>query len=676
MVTEFFIQVCQTRTKNTNYNYKKNSRGNLEITGIAYVGIHDHEKQMFLDKSEANELKIVCQDEKNKHPWVRRSTSQLYDIVESRKMIGLPICVEHGKTKKGMSCGVIGEVTDVWVDSKDQRILRFKADVDRKYRNVIKDNGGSVSINFAVSNLNSDKTILNELSITDKPFDPRCEYIVSRQSKDDHIEQYSGFITCVQTKNKTKFENYKFEKQSDQFKSKETNYEMEKGSQQQNMNMNTETEKRIPDIPKSQPQHFGGFYQPQPHPHYGFYGPPQGYYQPPPQRQKVRKEESYQRPSVGNFFNPLFPGPQGYGQYTYQPNYGHGYVPYQQANIGKPIEKRKPPQNKREFLESTKRKEESAKAEKPEEYKPLKTETGEVVKGKEAAKLRREMGLDLSIKSLGMSSQEAEAIINGNIAKGKKMFEKRKDVAKKIANGMFSKDEEKEKDKFMVSYFRHLAFNNGNAYVRKFAKEVESFEESGSKHKKGRKVENPYGDDAETASAYPGLFDNYVKRSLMEPQQKGQPLSSNFVTSEQSYDNEYIKCEQSKDALEKINTLNDEFRRRTAPVEQFFSNPANWNRHEHKLPRGDYCVPVGSADPLMRTLVMKKYLKPDETFARERPQSLNKITGEVSDEIDKRTGKRKIIWRDNANPDIITNQRLLHNWRSTEDNIKTIRQVK
>ena len=52
----------------------------VEFSGVAYVGIHDRDKIWKIDDNTAEWLKTQPKSVRNKHPFVRRSSSQLLDI--------------------------------------------------------------------------------------------------------------------------------------------------------------------------------------------------------------------------------------------------------------------------------------------------------------------------------------------------------------------------------------------------------------------------------------------------------------------------------------------------------------------------------------------------------------------------------------------------------------------
>lgn len=149
------------------------------IRGSLYFGINDDEKQKSIHPVDYFELAKSKKSEINTNKFVRRSVTELRNLVSSGKLNNQPIMVEHdtytnnrGNVPKH---GVIGEIVRYWVNPDNPLELKFEANVRNEAKHLL-EKKKFVSLNFKV--LMDGKIDVQELSLTDDPFDSRCTYDV------------------------------------------------------------------------------------------------------------------------------------------------------------------------------------------------------------------------------------------------------------------------------------------------------------------------------------------------------------------------------------------------------------------------------------------------------------------------------------------------------------------
>ena len=159
------------------------------IRGTAYIGIANELKVKSIHPIDYFELaKSRNPNIINSNKFVRRSAKELSNFVKSGALINQPIKVEHEELNRRVY-GVVGSITFAEVNPRNPLELKFEADIRNELKHLLKKKP-YVSLNFKV---NPDGTsVINELSLTDDPYDERCTYDVIHS-----INSRSNSVTCI-----------------------------------------------------------------------------------------------------------------------------------------------------------------------------------------------------------------------------------------------------------------------------------------------------------------------------------------------------------------------------------------------------------------------------------------------------------------------------------------------
>jgi len=174
-----------------------NMNKNMFITGICYKGIPDDEKVWTISENEKEMLRKrkIPKSAINRHRWVRRCKSQIDKIIKDRKLINLPMKYDHeGPKNEEFGIGIVADVSHAWTEKNDPLRIRFRSRVRHGKEEIARSVNGT-SLKFFVND-DDNSGLMDEVSITDKPDDDECRYVVSESNGYEKDTMY-GKIECI-----------------------------------------------------------------------------------------------------------------------------------------------------------------------------------------------------------------------------------------------------------------------------------------------------------------------------------------------------------------------------------------------------------------------------------------------------------------------------------------------